>query len=487
MSSSREPPSDCQRPDAPKRRRLSLSHDDDGHRSAKPSTSAQPSRAPGLCAALHAQGVSEPLHSLKFYLAEAGRPEGDWNKNGCSTHHSCVARWLVRHDCADFDAVKATIRDRRSQGFGFDLLAATEGLLHAIDGDRLDLVDFFLECGASTEGIDAGVDHPLADSVPLRRAFKKGAFPIVRLLIMRGADVNRRIVRESWSGDVIEDFEEWYWYPFLAACSSGRADIARELLQHGAKIFSADFEDLFSAAVKSASLETVQLLLEHCMMVGGNTSCHTLDSALETALLAAAKSGNADITCWLYNYVTVNESGSLFDEDDQSLLQVACEGGNLRIVEFLLSQGWKRRESDVLLEAAAVSGSTAIAEMLLSRETLRCMCDGSDEISAFDGGNNAVGCTALLLAAQNDQIELMHVLLDYGASVDSKDHAGKTALHYACEWGLIDIVRLLLEAGANRDARCANELTPMDYAKRGEEDDIVQLLKSWQTGASAKK
>ena len=53
------------------------------------------------------------------------------------------------------------------------------------------------------------------------------------------------------------------------------------------------------------------------------------------------------------------------------------------------------------------------------------------------------GNTALIVAAQNNQIEIAQLLLDRGASKSITDGSGKTAYDYAVEKGYEEIARLL--------------------------------------------
>ena len=44
--------------------------------------------------------------------------------------------------------------------------------------------------------------------------------------------------------------------------------------------------------------------------------------------------------------------------------------------------------------------------------------------------------------------DVVQVLIDAGADIDTKDNEGRSPLHYACNNGLSDIVKMLVEAGA---------------------------------------
>lgn len=71
------------------------------------------------------------------------------------------------------------------------------------------------------------------------------------------------------------------------------------------------------------------------------------------------------------------------------------------------------------------------------------------------------GWSPITLAAEQGQGGILHVLLDAGASVDSKNHVGGwRALHCAAANGHVQIVKTLISAGASLDVevRCARDI-----------------------------
>lgn len=60
--------------------------------------------------------------------------------------------------------------------------------------------------------------------------------------------------------------------------------------------------------------------------------------------------------------------------------------------------------------------------------------------------------TPLHLACTNRCLEVVHLLLFYGAEVNAVNDKRHTPLHETCEEGCTDIARLLLEHGADPNA-----------------------------------
>ena len=79
------------------------------------------------------------------------------------------------------------------------------------------------------------------------------------------------------------------------------------------------------------------------------------------------------------------------------------------------------------------------------------------------GNEVAEGCTPLWGAAAADHLDVVKLLLEQNADVDSKTSTGSTPLRVAAHKGHLDIVRCLVESGADVNARsdCKEESTPL--------------------------
>jgi ankyrin repeat protein len=59
------------------------------------------------------------------------------------------------------------------------------------------------------------------------------------------------------------------------------------------------------------------------------------------------------------------------------------------------------------------------------------------------------GLTALIVATKNNNVTFCKRLVENGSFVSSKDSRGKTPLHYAIEANNMEIIRLLVDYGAS--------------------------------------
>ena len=94
------------------------------------------------------------------------------------------------------------------------------------------------------------------------------------------------------------------------------------------------------------------------------------------------------------------------------------------------------------LHVAAFIGNELILQTLISKLT-------PDELESAD----KEGDRAIHYAALSDAYKSLHILLDHGAEINSRNNAGKTALHLAVKKENVDSCRKLLEAGAANSLR----------------------------------
>nr|CAD1836032.1 unnamed protein product [Ananas comosus var. bracteatus] len=102
------------------------------------------------------------------------------------------------------------------------------------------------------------------------------------------------------------------------------------------------------------------------------------------------------------------------------------------------------------------------------------------------------GDTVLHLACLYGHLSCVQLLLERGASLESKDEEGAIPLHDACAGGFSEIVQRILDFAGNPDCvmRMLNTVdaegdTPLHHAARGEHLDVVKLLLA--AGASPRK
>ncbi|XP_078093400.1 protein phosphatase 1 regulatory subunit 12C-like [Mustelus asterias] len=241
---------------------------------------------------------------------------------------------------------------------------------------------------------------------------------------------------------------------FLAACASGDARDAGEMLKGGADVDCANTDGISALhqACIDENLEMVEFLLAH------NANVDLSDNEGWTPLHVAASCGYSEIVECLIshgaNIAAVNSDGQLpidLAEEDymETLLQDHINKQGIDV------ESARREEEDLMLQHA--------------RQWLN-----SGKIE--DTSHPKSGANALHVAAAKGYIEVMRLLLQAGFSVHAQDKDGWTPLHAAAHWGMEDSCRLLVEHFCDMEALNNSGQTPFDVA----DEDILGLLEDLQ-------
>ncbi|XP_022786604.1 transient receptor potential cation channel subfamily A member 1-like isoform X2 [Stylophora pistillata] len=132
------------------------------------------------------------------------------------------------------------------------------------------------------------------------------------------------------------------------------------------------------------------------------------------------------------------------DLDGSSLLHMAVDGRNEKIVELCLLNGARVRfpktsDKSTAFHMACAQGSLEIVKLLVSYDL------SIGRTTLLD----AEGQTPLHRAATNNHVSVVEYLLDQGATRDPPDKSRSTPLFKAASKGAVDTVRFLLERGAD--------------------------------------
>ena len=86
------------------------------------------------------------------------------------------------------------------------------------------------------------------------------------------------------------------------------------------------------------------------------------------------------------------------------------------------------------------------------------------------------GTTALMIASEKADIEMVRLLIQGGADVNANNIDGYTALMYAAYKGNLKIAELLIKNKADVNARDKDGWTALRYASIQGRNDIIKLL-----------
>ena len=137
------------------------------------------------------------------------------------------------------------------------------------------------------------------------------------------------------------------------------------------------------------------------------------------------------------------------DKENSTALLLACARGHQSCVEYLLSHGAdpnaRRLTGATPLYFATSSHHTRVVELLLSK--YKALVD----LSTFDGS------TPLHVACERGFVDVVQLLIDHQASINTRMNDGTTAIMLACQNGHLPVVQLLVSTG-----RCDLLLTRLD-------------------------
>ncbi|KAJ3300674.1 hypothetical protein HK104_008608 [Borealophlyctis nickersoniae] len=315
--------------------------------------------------------------------------------------------------------------------------------ISAVNG-HLNVVKLLLEKGST-------------DKEVLQLAATKGRLQVVRLLLDEGADVN------ALGGKALRH-----------AASSGHVDVVKLLLERGANHQGGT---ILYVAASEGRVDMVRYLLEN--MVGKDVD--EFEWPISHSLHRAAQNGHVDVVRLLLNFV----ADMHYDPDEivrarDGVMRVARSCGQASVIRMLL---WKDAKADADGDrglAAAAARRLAVISWLLenglanANDLANVAAEGHLEALRLflEKGVAPDDLTeALCSAASYGLLEVVDLLLDYGADVHARD---EQALRYAASEGHLDVVRLLLEEGADVHA-CADAALQLAKSKR--HGEVVRLLR----------
>lgn len=175
----------------------------------------------------------------------------------------------------------------------------------------------------------------------------------------------------------------------------------------------------------------------------------------------------------LYSHCEKEEL-EMTDDYGRTVLHLAAETGNEKVVAWLLQKGvnpdGKDSEGETALHKAALRGQSDVVEILLKH--------GADHAATDNAGRAAVHFAAMGCA------KTLKLLVKRGASLRLMDKYNNSPLHLAAGAGNDESVRYLVRAGLDMDAQTIYGDTPLHFATGGEKYDTALLLR--KLGANLK-
>ncbi len=336
----------------------------------------------------------------------------------------------------------------------------------------------------------------------LWEAAYRGKLEMVRYLVERGADIN--LPGCHLSQHTLEVT------PYCIACHEGRDAVADYLLQQGAVVdihtaaYLGDYGTAESLLDADAGLVNSGYL-ESVMLPSGYP--HTVEhrhSERATPIHYAIVGGNVRIVELLIS------KGAIIEPYSRDLLDYAISSGKIDLVKLLFDNGVDpskaphiyddNSEMRQLLRSYGVPAMDVNAFDKMGWPELPYACRGDKgehpekvlrllKLGAdIDVRSRNKGKTALHCAAKAGFLKVIDVLIENGATIDAADNTGETPLFEALRSTIKNrekvhaTLELLLQKGANPNHKNRQGLTPLQVAQRKHREDtdiIVGLLRKY--------
>jgi ankyrin repeat protein len=255
------------------------------------------------------------------------------------------------------------------------------------------------------------------------------------------------------------------------AAGEGETELVRALLQRGAKTDLPNEKGIppLQRAIDRGHTEIVRLLLRH------KAATDARDKHGKSVLMSAALNGQNKILELLLQY---NADVHAIDHDNRTvLLNLAADTSKLKwdqdTVSIVLATNINVEHVDKLgrgaLAWAAVTGKLDLARALLNNV-------GRQPANVKAGTER--GRTPLHLAAENNHVEVVKLLLACGAETEATSDGYWTPLLNASQRGNHMVVDVLLKSNADVNARTSSGMTPLHWSAEGGHLKVVQRLLS---------
>jgi ankyrin repeat protein len=340
-------------------------------------------------------------------------------------------------------------------------------LYYACDSGCEEIVNALLGAGA-----DIDFSSSSANPTALHPASSNGHYDIVKTLLDREADVN------ATSSD--------HGTALYAAAGNLENRIVKLLLDHNAdvNVVGGPSRRALNVAAFSGNIEAVRVLIERGATIDPNE-----EYFYGSALGAAARRGHADVVRHLLSQ-SWNPNRPM--KTYGSFLSAAATYNHLEVFEILLEKEERLHVLEQALQAAAQRGYDAIVQAVLQKESKVPSCIvryqrafslaalyGRTEVLKLlypKGIDQAQLDEALYQATDNEHLETVELLLDFGANPDTEGPTYGFALAASAYDGTADIMKALLDKGANVNKRGGDYGTCLQAAAWFGDADNVRLL-----------
>lgn len=296
---------------------------------------------------------------------------------------------------------------------------------------------------------------------PLITAIKRGHHKLCKLLLSYGSGVNKTSISSGKT-------------PLHYAVKTGDLAIFNMLILAGANInkktcFTSKAEHVQETPLGLASRKGFSKFCK--LLLEKNASVDCSDALQKTPLFIACEMGHEQVLEVLLRFKpNVNYVRKFYGD---SPLYITSKNGHKNICEKLINAGADPNSfqnelcNSTPLIAACRHGHKEVCQLLISRGA---------KVNRAKANNFF---TALHVAVDKREKEIVELLLDNGADISLLVKDGMNALHLACRSNELDICKMLLSRGIDATKKCIIGRTPLFVAVEESNEGICELLLSY--------
>lgn len=155
-------------------------------------------------------------------------------------------------------------------------------------------------------------------------------------------------------------------------------------------------------------------------------------------------------------------------ESGNNAVAIAANKGNMMVLNYLFEHGAKANvrnsQGQTALENAVTMGNKEVVARIL--EQLK-----------KEGADAQALATAVLLAAKTGKADMLEVLADGGAPLETRAADGYLPIHWAAKEGNYDALMVLINKGVDVNVKCGQGYSPLDWATNAGWSRLIKALK----------
>ncbi len=178
----------------------------------------------------------------------------------------------------------------------------------------------------------------------------------------------------------------------------------------------------------------------------------------------AAEGDTAKMTLFLQAAFEIDQPA----DNGNNAVAIAANKGNLMVLNYLFEHGAKadvrNSAGQSVLENAISMGNKEIVTRVLTQLK-------KENVDAQTLG------TAVLLAAKSGKVDMLEILADAGASLETRSPDGYLPIHWTVKNGNYDAMMFLIGKGVDVNAKCGQGYSVLDWATNEGYTRLIKELK----------